>query len=405
MSLGQRTGGSVIVIGAGQSGLAAARALLEHALVPVILEATDRAAGSWPYYYNSLKAFSPAGFSSLRGMPFPGDPDRYPARDEVAGYLERYAATLGVEIHTNTRVVTVRQYERAFVVLTADGRQLRAGGIVAASGSFSSPYRPAIPGQEGFTGQLLHVAEYRNPAPYAGKRVIIVGAGDSAAQVANELAPVAKVTLAARHPLRFIPQRIGGKDVHYWLRETGFDALPATWLDKITGGSVITDSVGFRQTLADGLLDVSPMFTGLDGERVIWNNHDRERVDAVILATGYRPSLGYLRGLGALDPSGAPLHAGGISTTHLGLVYLGLENQRSFASNTLRGVSADAAAVIAPLAAWIQDAPRAIGLTTAEICALTSVSHLWNGLGPRDPRDRFDAAMDCPSSLGRFRTQ
>lgn len=366
MSLSQRTG-PVIVIGAGQSGLAAARALLEHDLQPVIVESGKRAAGAWPHYYDSLKAFSPAGFSAMPGMPFPGDPDRYPARDEVAAYLERYAAGLDVEIRTSTRVVAVRQDEREFAVVTADGRHLRASGIVAASGSFSSPHRPAFPGQERFTGELLHVADYRNPDPYTGKRVIVVGAGDSAAQVANELAPVAKVTVAARHPLRFIPQRIGGKDVHYWLRETGFDALPAAWLDKIAGGSVITDSVGFRQTLADGLLDVSPMFTGLDGDHVVWNQHERERADAIILATGYRPSLGYLSGLGALDPSGAPLHAGGISTTHLGLVYLGLEHQRSFASNTLRGVSADAAAVVAPLAAWIHDAPRAVGLTTAEI--------------------------------------
>ncbi len=366
MSFGQRTGGFVVVIGAGQSGLAAARALLEHNVVPVILEARDRAAGSWPHYYDSLKAFSPAGFSSLSGMPFPGDPDRYPARDEVAGYLERYAAALGVEICTGTRVVAIRREDRDFVVVTEDGRQLWADGIVAASGSFSSPHRPAFPGQESFTGKLVHVADYRNPAPYAGKRVIVVGAGDSAAQVASELAPVAKVTLAARHPLRFIPQRIGGKDVHYWLRETGFDTLPAEWLDKITGGSVITDSVGFRQTLADGLLDVSPMFTGFDGDHVVWHSSERERVDAVILATGYRPSLSYLSQLGALDPRGTPLHAGGISTTHPGLVYLGLEFQRSYASNTLRGVSADASAVIAPLVAWIRDAPRAIGLTEAQ---------------------------------------
>ncbi len=366
MSFRGDTSSPAVIIGAGQSGLAAARALLDHNLVPVILEAGGRAAGSWPYYYDSLRAFSPAGFSSLRGMPFPGDPDRYPARDEIASYLEGYAAALGIEIRTGTRVATVRQDEREFVVVTADGRQLRAGGIVAASGSFASPYRPAFPGQQSFTGALVHVADYRNPGPYAGKRVIVVGAGDSAAQVANELAPVAKVTLAARHPLRFIPQRIGGKDVHYWLRETGFDTLPAAWLDKITGGSVITDSVGFQQTLASGLLDVSPMFTGLDGDHVVWNRHERERVDAVILATGYRPSLGYLSQLGALDPSGAPLHAGGVSTTHPGLVYLGLEHQRSFASNTLRGVSADAAAVAAPLAAWIHDAPHVIGPHTAE---------------------------------------
>jgi putative flavoprotein involved in K+ transport len=116
------------------------------------------------------------------------------------------------------------------------------------------------------------------------------------------------------------------------------------------------------------------MFTGLDGDHVIWNAHDRERVDAVILATGYRPSLGYLRGLGALDPGGAPLHAGGISTTHLGLVYLGLEYQRSFASNTLRGVSADTSAVIAPLVALVRDAPRTIGLTTPQIHTWTAAA-------------------------------
>jgi putative flavoprotein involved in K+ transport len=355
----------VVVVGAGQSGLAAARVLRELNAWAVVLEAGQRTAGSWPCYYDSLRAFSPAGFSSMPGMPFPGDPVRYPARDEVADYLERYAAALDVEIRTNTRVVTVRQEEREFVVVTADGQRLSAAGIVAASGSFSNPYSPTFVGEESFTGEFLHVADYRTPSSYAGRRVIVVGAGDSAAQVASELARVADVTVAARHPLRFIPQWIGGQDVHYWLRETGFDSLPADWLSKITRGSVITDSVGFRQTLADGLLDVRPMFIALDGDEVVWSDREREAVDAVILATGYRPGLDYLRELGALDRHGAPLHTGGISATHVGLVYLGLEFQRSYASNTLRGVSADASAVIAPLLAWIRDAPLTIGLTAA----------------------------------------
>ena len=352
----------VIVVGGGQSGLAAARALRELRMPAVILEASDRPAGSWPRYYDSLRLFSPAGYSSMPGMPFPGAPDRYPGRDEVAGYLERYAARLGVEIRTRTRVQTVRQDGREFIVVPDRGRTLRASGIVAASGSFSSPYRPSFPGEEGFTGGLSHVADYRNPAPYAGQRVIVVGAGDSAAQVANELAPVAAVTLATRHLVRFIPQRLGGQDVHYWLRESGFDTLPAEWLSKITGGSVVTDSVGFQQTLAAGLVDRRPMFTALDGNQVVWSDGRREPVDAIILATGYRPSLDYLRELGALDADAAPIHVRGISSTHVGLVYLGLEYQRSFASNTLRGVSADARAVIAPLVAWIRDAPAKVGL-------------------------------------------
>ena len=352
----------VIVVGGGQSGLAAARALRELRMPTVILEASDRTAGSWPRYYESLRLFSPAGYSSMPGMPFPGVPDRYPGRDEVAGYLERYAARLDVEIQTSTRVETIRQDGREFIVVTEGGRALRASGIVAASGSFTNPYRPSFPGQEAFTGQLSHVADYRNPARYAGQRVIVVGAGDSAAQVANELAPTATVTLATRHPVRFIPQRLGGEDIHYWLRETGFDSLPAEWLSKITGGSVVTDSVGFQQTLADGRVDRRPMFTALDGDQVVWSGGQREPVDAIILATGYRPSLDYLRELGALDADAAPIHVRGISSSHVGLVYLGLEYQRSFASNTLRGVSQDARAVIPPLVAWIRDAPAKVGL-------------------------------------------
>jgi putative flavoprotein involved in K+ transport len=243
---------------------------------------------------------------------------------------------------------------------------LRASGIVAASGSFSNPYRPAFTNEADFSGEMLHAADYRAPAPYLGRRVIVVGAGDSAAQIARELAPLATVTLATRHPLRFMPQRLGGQDVHYWLRETGFDALPPEWLSKITHGSVITDSVGLEQALADGRVDQRPMFVALDGKQVVWSDGQRESVDAIILATGYRPSLGYLHELGALDGAGIPIQVGGISATHLGLVYLGLEFQRSYASNTLRGVSEDARAVIAPLVAWIRDAPAAVGLSTDE---------------------------------------
>jgi 2-polyprenyl-6-methoxyphenol hydroxylase-like FAD-dependent oxidoreductase len=130
----------VIVVGGGQSGLAAASALSELRMPTVILEASDRPAGSWPRYYDSLRVFSPAGYSSMPGMPFPGDPEHYPSRDEVADYLERYAARLDTEIHTNIRVETIQQEGKRFLVFTGDGRTLRASGIVAASGSFSHPH-------------------------------------------------------------------------------------------------------------------------------------------------------------------------------------------------------------------------------------------------------------------------
>ncbi len=124
----------IVVIGGGQSGLAAAHALHELNVSALVLEAGDRPTGSWPQYYDSLRLFSPAGFSSMPGMRFPGDPDHYPARDEVAGYLDRYADAIGVEIQTRTRVTSVRGEHGGFEIATSDGRWLRAAGIVAASG-------------------------------------------------------------------------------------------------------------------------------------------------------------------------------------------------------------------------------------------------------------------------------
>ena len=359
----------VIVVGGGQSGLAAAHALRELCVPALILEASGCPCGSWPHYYDSLHLFSPAAFSSLPRFPFPAPPDSYPSRDEVSSYLEGYAALIGADIQANARVDTIRQHGREFLVFASNGKPMRASGVVAASGSFSNPYRPGFDGQESFSGELLHVAEYRSPAPYTGKRVIVVGAGSSAAQVANELARVASVTLASRHPVRFIPQHLGGRDIHHWLRETGFDALPAEWLTKVTGERAIIDSVNFKQTLARGLVDRRPIFAALDGDEVVWSDGEREHADAIILATGYRPSLEYLRELGAIDERGTPLHTNGVSSTHPGLVYVGLDNQRSFASNTLRGVSADADAVAAPLAAWVRDAPRMIGISQNPLVA------------------------------------
>ncbi|ALO08146.1 FAD-dependent pyridine nucleotide-disulfide oxidoreductase [Streptomyces venezuelae] len=351
-----------MVIGGGQSGLAAAEALVGEGLRPVVLEASDRATGSWPRYYDSLTLFSPARFSALPGLPFGGDGDRYPHRDDVVDYLSRYADRLDVEVRTRTRVVSVEHDGGGFSVTIADGRRVEAAGIVAATGAFGNPLLPALPGQEGFTGEVVHAADYRRPAPYAGKRVIVVGGGNTAVQVGYELAEVADVTLASRNPVQFLAQIREGRDVHHWLTSTGFDQLPPAWLIHYIGGTLVLDGGRYRKALESGHLARRAMFTALEGDAVVWGDGSREKTDTVLLATGYRSSLDYLKPLGALDADGMPLHRGGLSLTHPGLVYLGLEFQRSFASNTLRGVGRDAAYVIPPLAAHIRKAPAAAGL-------------------------------------------
>jgi putative flavoprotein involved in K+ transport len=343
----------VLIVGGGQSGLAAARTARDAGWVPVVLESGDEPTGSWASYYDSLRLFSPSEHSGFPGYAFPGEAGQYPTRDDVVDFLRDYATWLGVEIRTRatvTRVTAEKGVPRAgFVAHLADGSGIEGAALVAASGSFANPFLPDVPGRAAFAGTVEHVADYRSPAPYAGKRVVVVGAGNSAVQVGYELAELADTTLAVRSPIRFMPQVCGGRDVHYWLDKLRLDRLPPAVLSRLIQGTPVLDTGIYRAAIEDGLLPQREMFTAFTNDGVVWADGTRERVDAVIFGTGYRPHLPYLRELGALDPAGAPRHDRGVSTTHPRLGYLGLEFQRSFASNTLRGVHRDASYVVAAL--------------------------------------------------------
>jgi putative flavoprotein involved in K+ transport len=351
----ERAVADVVIVGGGQSGLAAAYAAGRAGLRPLVLEAGAEPVGSWPHYYDSLALFSPARFSALPGRPFPGDGERYPTRDDVVAYLRAYAATLDADIRCDQRVDTVDRAEHGrLIARTATGLEVEAGMAIAATGGFRRPHRPALQGLEQFTGTVLHSSQYRAPDAFAGRRVVVVGAGNSAVQIAADLASVARVTLATRAPLRWQPQRPLGRDLHWWLIRSGLDsAAIGRWLDR---GTSIVDDGRYRAAVRSGNPDRRPMFTRLDGDDVRWSDGTREPVDAIILATGYRPGLDYLRAIGALDDDERPLHRRGISTTVPGLGYVGLPHQRSIASATLRGAGPDAEHVIAALRSGIRPA-------------------------------------------------
>jgi len=191
---------------------------------------------------------------------------------------------------------------------------------------------------------------------------VVLGGGNSAIQIAHELAEKSTVTLARRRAPEFVPQVVNGHDVHHWFDRTGFDHIPGAWLALLAGAPLVLDPGGYRAAYEVGRLDQRPVFTAIEQDHVEWADGRRERVDAIIMATGYRPNVDYLSTMGALDGAGRPLHVGGISTTHPGLVYLGLEGQRTFASNTLRGVSLDADQIVPALAAYAGGALGALGL-------------------------------------------
>jgi putative flavoprotein involved in K+ transport len=344
-----------LVIGAGQAGLAAGYHLRRAGLSFAILEAGDKPGGSWPGYYESLTLFSPSRYSGLPGMPFPGPPERYPTRDEVVGYLRGYAEAFGLPVSTGERVLRAerdagRDAERAgagFRVVTAGGGEYRARTLIAATGSFARPHHPSFPGQGAFRGRIFHVAEYRNAEPFRGKRVVVVGAGNSAVQIAYELAAVARTTLATRSPIRFEPQTILGRDVHFWLSVSGLDRLPLGRLFDFSEPGAVVDDGTYSAAVRSGRPDRRPVFSRFTASGVLWDDGEEEAVDLVVLATGYRPNLDYLGPLGALRADGHPDQRGGVSRAVPGLYFVGLSFQTSFASATLRGVGPDAAFVVA----------------------------------------------------------
>lgn len=351
-----------IIVGAGQAGLAAARQLQLAGRSYRLLEAGPAAGGSWSQYYDSLTLFSPAANSALPGLSFPGDPEHYPRRDEVVDYLQRYAREFSLPVETGQRVLQVRRREELFELSLQSGEQILARSVIAASGAFSQPHTPAIPGLERFGGRLLHSRDYRSPAGFEGRRIVVIGGANSAVQIAAELAPLAHVTLATRRPVRFVPQRLLGRDFHFWLRWSGLDYT--RWLDDQS--TPVLDDGRHRRLLASGLLQRRPMFSEVLEDGLRWADGAREPVDVLLFATGYRPALGYLADLRVLDAQGRLLQRNGVATQEPGLYFVGHAKQRNFASATLRGVGGDAAHVVAQLDVRLRGLSRtAAGLPAA----------------------------------------
>lgn len=346
----------VIIIGAGQSGMAAGWHLRRQGIEFLILDEQLRPGGNWRNYYESLTLFSPAVHSSLPGMSFPGDPKHYPSRDEVVNYLEEYAEHFQLPIRTNTRVVAVRRKQAGYQVESADGVKFFAKALIVASGAFSRPYTPDIPGLDDFTGSRLHSSQYRNAEGLEGRRIVVIGAANSAVQIAHELAQVAQVTLATRSPIRFMPQRILGVDFHDWLKWTGL--AKTRWLSDQS--TPVLDDGTYRRALNAGLYKQRPMFLQVVPNGVVWADGQKEKVDCLIFATGFTPNLPFLEELQAMDERGNVLQQNGVAKSLPGLYFVGLPKQRNFASATLRGVGPDIEYNLKHLMRYLQSAPADI---------------------------------------------
>lgn len=340
----------VIVIGAGQAGLACGWHLRQQNLKFLILDAERRPGGHWRNYYDSLRLFSPAAYSSLPGMPFPADPGHYPLRDEVVRYLEQYADTFQLPIRQNVRVEQVRKENGLFLLQASDGQHFSSKAVVVCTGGFNRPFIPAVKGLERFRGQRLHSADYRNVDGFRDQRMVVIGAANSAVQIAYELARVSSVVLATKASIRFVPQKILGVDFHAWLKWTGLEKT--RWLNDQS--TPVLDDGTYRRALRQGLFVRRPMFKEVTPTGVIWADGQHTEVDGLVFATGFRPNASFLKDLHTPGGEGLLAQHNGQAEHVPGLYFVGLPKQRNFASATLRGVGPDVSHILPSLMRFIR---------------------------------------------------
>lgn len=340
----------LVVVGGGQAGLAASYWAARTGLRHLVLDASPRTGDAWRHRYDSLRLFTPRSHSALPGLALPGDPDGLPTKDELADYLERYAVEHQLPVE-HVRVDSVRRAGGHFEV-DAAGRTLRTRAVVVATGPFQVPRRPDWAQLTG--GTQRHSADYRNPSDVQGSRVLVVGGGNSGAQIAEELALAGRdVTWSCSGPVRFVPQAVLGRNLFWWLDRLGMLEAPGTSLrgrllrrrgDPVIGGT------GLRGLVEDGRITVKPASVGPAQGGVVFADGSSAPFDAVVWCTGYVPSYDFLDVAGALDEGGNPRHRAGHSLVDPRLVFLGLGWLTSRGSGLVGGVGADACRLVTSLA-------------------------------------------------------
>ncbi|MBM7808248.1 putative flavoprotein involved in K+ transport [Geodermatophilus bullaregiensis] len=341
----------VLVVGAGQAGLALGHHLARRDADFLLLDAGPEVGSSWRSRWDSLRLFSPAQYDALPGMPFPAAADTHPGKDDVADYLAAYARHFRLPVRLDSPVLRLHRDEDGAFAATTPSGTLRARQVVVATGPFQTPFVPAVAGRLDPAVPQLHSAGYRNPAQVPGAgRVLVVGAANSGLQIAAELAATRPVTVAAGSRPLELPQRVLGRDLFTWLTRSGFFGVPShTRLARRlrARGDLV---IGSRtRTLRRRGIDVRPRLTGFAGRAAAFADGSTVEVDAVVWATGFRPDHSWLHVPGVVV-DGQVRHEAGVTDVP-GLYFLGLPWQTCRGSALLGFVGADAAALSDRMAA------------------------------------------------------
>ncbi|MFI7015566.1 flavin-containing monooxygenase [Streptomyces sp. NPDC050164] len=368
----------VYVVGGGPGGLSVAYALRARGIRAVVLEKSDRVGASWRGHYDRLHLHTTRRLSSLPGLPMPRRFGRWASRDNVARYLEKYAEHHRLEVVTG---VEVSRIERApdgtgWLLHATGGRELTGAAVVVATGYNHTPRVPDWPGRDTYPGEFLHASAYRNAEPFAGREVLVVGAGNTGAEIAVDLADGgARVRLSIRTVPHVVRRSTAGWAAQYsgvmarhlpvglvdrMARQMGRLSVPdlsahglprpdTGLYSRVAEGAIPVQDVGLIDAVRKGRVEVVAAVEGFEDGKVLLADGTRLSPDAVVAATGYTRALEGLVGhLDVLDARGGPVAHGPRSPrTAPGLYFTGFTNP---ISGMLREMAIDAVRIAKAIA-------------------------------------------------------
>lgn len=343
----------VIIVGAGQSALSVAYFLRRTNRSVLLLDAEEAGGGAWQHAWDSLTLFSPASWSSIAGWPMPDPGDTYPNRDHVVEYLRAYERRYAFAIERPVLVDAIEKQGDGFVV-KAGSQQWRARTVVCATGTWRNPYIPEVEGRADFLGSQIHSAHYQSPEAFKDKAVVVVGGGNSGAQVLAEVSLLAaSTTWVTSKPPAFLADDVDGRVL--------FERATARWRAQQEGRDPSDLPGGFGDIVMlppvvdareRGVLKAVGTFKKLTNYGVLWPDGTEQKVDAVIWCTGFKPALQPVEKLGIVRENKVEVD-GTHASAMPGLWLVGYGEWTGAASATLIGVMRTARSTASEIDAYL----------------------------------------------------
>ena len=331
------------MIGGGQAGLTAGYYLLQARIPFLILDAQAHVGESWRRRWDSLELFTPARYSALPDLTFPGDPEHYPGKDAVADYLADYARTFELPIRHDSSVTSVERADGGYRVFTKSA-EFEAAQVIVSTGAYQERRVPSLSAKFSSEVIQLHGAAYRNPEQIRTQEVLVVGAANSGAQIAQDLAATHRVHLSQGAKIPRMPRRLLGKSLHFYGDHLGLIAASLdSWRGRTQRGDMLIGT-SLRQLKNRHGVELRGRAVDAHERTVTFEDGTELEVDTVIWATGFHSDYSWLH-VPVLDAQGAPVHRRGV-TDCPGLFFLGMKHQYSRGSSLIAWVKDDAAFIV-----------------------------------------------------------